>query len=98
MPNRTLNEGIHVSDNERFILDVIRREGSISQSRVGQLSHLTQQSTHRIISALLARDLLQAGPPASGAGRGKPSPSLQLQPEPFSASASRSIPIAPSFR
>ncbi|WP_122744682.1 ROK family transcriptional regulator [Pseudomonas viridiflava] len=78
MPNRTLNEGIHVSDNERFILDVIRREGSISQSRVGQLSHLTQQSTHRIISALLARDLLQAGPPASGAGRGKPSPSLQL--------------------
>jgi predicted NBD/HSP70 family sugar kinase len=69
---------MHVTDNERFILDVIRREGSISQSRVSQSSQLTQQSTHRIISSLLDRKLLQAGPPLPGGGRGKPSPSLQL--------------------
>ncbi|KTC58406.1 MULTISPECIES: ROK family protein [Pseudomonas syringae group] len=69
---------MQVTDNERFILDVIRREGSISQSRVSQSSPLTQQSTHRIIGGLLGRNLLQAGPPLPGGGRGKPSPSLQL--------------------
>ncbi len=78
MFNYKLNEGMQVTDNERFILDVIRREGSISQSRVSQSGPLTQQSTHRIIGGLLGRDLLQAGPPLPGGGRGKPSPSLQL--------------------
>jgi len=72
---------LQVSDHERGILDLVRRAGSISQSQVSHGGHLSQQSMHRIITGLLKRGLLLAGPPLPGAGPGKPSPSLRLAPE-----------------
>lgn len=66
-----------LSANERMILEIVRRGGTLMRSAVAPDTNLTQPSVHRIIDALLEAGLLTLG----GAvihGRGKPSPALML--------------------
>jgi len=65
------------SDNERMILDIVRRHEPITRAAMTDLTNLTQQSVHRLIEGLIERNLLRAGPPRKG-GRGQPSPTIEL--------------------
>ena len=68
------------SENERIILDIVRRQGRVPRSAITARTNLTQQSVHRIIDSLLERGLLLLGDPVIQ-GRGKPSPVVCLNPE-----------------
>jgi predicted NBD/HSP70 family sugar kinase len=68
------------SDNERMILEIVRRSQGITRAGVTGLTNLTQQSVHRIIDALIEREFLLLGEPVIQ-GRGKPSPVVRLNPE-----------------
>lgn len=65
------------SDNERMILDIVRRHEPITRAAMTDLTNLTQQSVHRLVEGLIERNLLRAGPPRKG-GRGQPSPTIEL--------------------
>lgn len=65
------------SDNERMILDIVRRYEPITRAAMTDLTNLTQQSVHRLIEGLIDRNLLRAGRPRKG-GRGQPSPTIEL--------------------
>ena len=65
------------SDNERMILDVVRRHEPITRSTITAHTNLTQQSVHRLVEMLIERGLLRAGAPLKGT-RGQPSPTIEL--------------------
>lgn len=65
------------SENERMILDIIRRYGPISRATITPHTNLTQQSVHRLIECLMERGLVRTGAPIKG-GRGQPSPTIEL--------------------
>ncbi|MCF1462743.1 ROK family transcriptional regulator [Agrobacterium vitis] len=65
------------SENERLILDIVRRHGPIARSVITTHTNLTQQSVHRLIEGLIERGLLRTGAPLKGA-RGQPSPTIEL--------------------
>lgn len=68
------------SENERLILDIVRRHGPIARASITGHTNLTQQSVHRLIEGLLERELLRAGAALKGT-RGQPSPTIELVPE-----------------
>ncbi|MFK0164041.1 ROK family protein [Rhizobium sp. NPDC090279] len=65
------------SENERLILDIVRRQEPIPRATITGHTNLTQQSVHRLVEALMARGLLRAGAAHKGA-RGQPSPTIEL--------------------
>lgn len=65
------------SENERLILDIVRRHEPIPRATITAHTNLTQQSVHRLVETLMARGLLRAGAPFKGA-RGQPSPTIEL--------------------
>ncbi|AYG68790.1 MULTISPECIES: ROK family transcriptional regulator [unclassified Rhizobium] len=65
------------SENERLILDIVRRHEPIPRATITAQTNLTQQSVHRLVETLMARGLLRAGAPLKGA-RGQPSPTIEL--------------------
>lgn len=67
------------SNNERMILEIIRRSGGMPRAGVASLTNLTQQSVHRIIDTLVEDELLLLGDPIIQ-GRGQPSPQVRLNP------------------
>ncbi|OLP57616.1 NagC family transcriptional regulator [Rhizobium rhizosphaerae] len=66
-----------VSDNERMILDIVRRSMPIGRSSIAPRTNLTQQSVHRLIEGLIERGYLRIGAPLKGM-RGQPSPTIEL--------------------
>ncbi|AGB74900.1 MULTISPECIES: ROK family transcriptional regulator [Rhizobium] len=66
------------SENERLILDIVRRHEPIPRASITSYTNLTQQSVHRLVEGLTARGLLRAGTPLKGA-RGQPSPTIELE-------------------
>ncbi|NTJ61252.1 ROK family transcriptional regulator [Agrobacterium rhizogenes] len=66
------------SENERLILDIVRRHEPIPRATITTHTNLTQQSVHRLVEALMARGLLRVGAPFKGA-RGQPSPTMELE-------------------
>ncbi|WP_337271437.1 ROK family protein [Oryzifoliimicrobium ureilyticus] len=79
-PNLTLNRQPIASDNERLILDIVRRHGPIARSSITGHTNLTQQSVHRLTEGLMERGMLRAGAAQKGT-RGQPSPTIELVPE-----------------
>lgn len=71
------SEPPRLSDNQRLLLDLLRRHQPIARADVTDLTELTQQSIHRLIEGLIGDGLVatQRGKPN---GRGKPSPRLSL--------------------
>jgi predicted NBD/HSP70 family sugar kinase len=65
------------SENERLILDIVRRHGPIARATITAHTNLTQQSVHRLIEGLIERGLLRIGAPLRGT-RGQPSPTIEL--------------------
>lgn len=65
------------SENERLILDIVRRHEPIARATMTAHTNLTQQSVHRLVEALMTRGLLRAGAPLKGT-RGQPSPTIEL--------------------
>ncbi len=68
------------SENERLILDIVRRHGPIARASITGHTNLTQQSVHRLIEGLMERGLLRTGAPLKGT-RGQPSPTIELVPD-----------------
>lgn len=79
-PHQTFDRQPLASENERLILDIVRRHGPIARASITGHTNLTQQSVHRLIEGLLERGLLQTGAPLKGT-RGQPSPTIELVPE-----------------
>lgn len=69
-----------VNQNERAIIDVVRREAGTTRSNITSQTHLSQQSVHRLVDGLIARDFLQVGQPIIN-GRGQPSPVISINPD-----------------
>ncbi|MGZ9719890.1 ROK family transcriptional regulator [Rhizobium miluonense] len=65
------------SENERLILDIVRRHEPIARALITGHTNLTQQSVHRLVEALIARGLLRTAAPLRGV-RGQPSPTIEL--------------------
>ncbi len=65
------------SENERLILDIVRRHEPIARAMITTHTNLTQQSVHRLVETLIAGGLLRAAAPLRGT-RGQPSPTIQL--------------------
>ncbi|NLS00966.1 ROK family transcriptional regulator [Rhizobium sp. P38BS-XIX] len=65
------------TENERLILDIVRRHEPIARATITTHTNLTQQSVHRLVESLISRGLLRAGAPLKGA-RGQPSPTIEL--------------------
>ncbi|MFC0010963.1 ROK family protein [Devosia nitrariae] len=65
------------SNNERLLLDIVRRQQPIARAAVTGLTDLTQQSVHRLLEGLIGDGLVQSER-AKPIGRGKPSPHLSL--------------------
>lgn len=78
--HKTLDRGPLASENERLILDIVRRHGPIARASITGHTNLTQQSVHRLVDGLLERELLRTGAPLKGT-RGQPSPTIELAPE-----------------
>jgi len=79
-PRQTFDRQPLASENERLILDIVRRHGPIARATITGHTNLTQQSVHRLIEGLLERGLLRTGAPLKGT-RGQPSPTIELVPE-----------------
>ncbi|MGG2474581.1 NagC family transcriptional regulator, partial [Rhizobium sp. BR5] len=79
-PHQTFDRQPLASENERLILDIVRRQGPIARASITGHTNLTQQSVHRLIDGLLERGLLRTGAPLKGT-RGQPSPTIELVPE-----------------
>jgi predicted NBD/HSP70 family sugar kinase len=69
-----------VSKNERFVLDLIRRNGAISRADIARQAELTPYSISRIVEQLDQRGLLRFGERVVN-GPGKPSTLVHLEPE-----------------
>lgn len=66
-----------ISDNERLLLDIIRRNEPITRSLIHPLTPFTQPSVHRILNNLIDKQLITVGE-ARVSGPGKPSPEICL--------------------
>lgn len=75
MPNHSIKP---LTENERLVLNVIRRHGCVARSAITADTPLTQPWVHRLVDQLLARGLVAAGPPQRGT-RGQPSVTLTLE-------------------
>lgn len=71
-----------LSENEREVLAIIWRAGSIARSDVARHTRLAQQSVHRILQGLVEERLLRFGEPEIR-GRGQPSPTVEIDPSYF---------------
>lgn len=69
-----------LSTNQRTILDLVRRLAPVERASLTAQTGLTQQSIHRIVSALLELGLVRTRAPERSLP-GKPSPLLSLCPE-----------------
>lgn len=67
-----------VSSNERNLLAHIWRKPNISRAELMARLSLTQQSIHRLVDQLYARDIIKFGDMKPPNGKGKPSPALML--------------------
>ena len=65
------------SENERLILDIVRRHEPIARAAITAHTNLTQQSVHRLVEALMTRGLLRSAAALKGT-RGQPSPTIEL--------------------
>jgi len=70
-----------VSNNERQILDLIRRNSVESRADLVQATGLSAQSIMRLVDELVTRGFLKFGAAAIPKGRGKPSLAVTLVPE-----------------
>lgn len=68
-----------LSENQRTILDIVRRSPGITRSAIPEKTDLTQQSVHRIIDQLIEAELAVLAHAPRG-GPGKPSPVIALNP------------------
>ena len=68
-----------VNQNERTIIDAVRREAGTTRSNITSQTHLSQQSVHRLVDGLIARNFLQLGQRVIN-GRGQPSPVISVNP------------------
>ncbi len=66
--------------NERLVLSLIRRNGSLSKAQIARLSGLSAQTATVIMRALEMEELLLRGPPVRGRV-GQPSIPMHLNPE-----------------
>lgn len=66
-----------LSDSECEIMNIVRRHGTISRAAMAGFTNLSQQSVHRIVGELIAKQLLKTEK-AIVKGRGKPSPQIVL--------------------
>lgn len=76
---RKAGKGTMLSENQRTILDILRRTSGITRAAIPGRTSLTQQSVHRIIDQLLEAELVRMGEAPRG-GPGKPSPLIALNP------------------
>lgn len=67
------------SDSERWILELVRRAGTLSRADLTRASGLSVPGAKGLIDGLVERGLLQLGPPAAR-GRGQPSATVSLVP------------------
>ena len=68
---RTVGSALTVSQNERDLLDLVRRHGTTTRADLGRYTGLTAQSVMRLVDDLVERGMLQLGKPLPLA-RGKP--------------------------
>lgn len=68
-----------LSENQRTIMDIVRRSPGITRAAIPERTELTQQSVHRIIDQLIEADLAVLSEAPRG-GPGKPSPVIALNP------------------
>ncbi len=68
---------VSISDNERVVLDVVRRNEPVVRSAIAHQTPFTQPGVHRILESLVAQHLVTVGQ-AKANGPGKPSPELHL--------------------
>jgi predicted NBD/HSP70 family sugar kinase len=76
MPDKARGRG-DFSNNERLLLDIVRKQQPIARAAVTGLTDLTQQSVHRLLEGLIEDGLVRSER-AKPVGRGKPSPHLSL--------------------
>lgn len=69
-----------LSENQRTILDIVRRSPGITRAAIPGKTDLTQQSVHRIIDQLIDAKLAVLSE-APRSGPGKPSPVIALNPD-----------------
>lgn len=69
-----------LSENQRTILDIVRRSPGITRAAIPEKTDLTQQSVHRIIDQLIEAELATLAE-APRVGPGKPSPVIALNPQ-----------------
>lgn len=67
------------SDSERWMLELVRRSGSVSRADLTRASGLSVPGAKGLIDGLVERGLLLLGPPATR-GRGQPSATVSLAP------------------
>lgn len=70
---------VSLSENQRTILDIVRRSTSTTRSAITDQVNLTQQSVHRLVDQLIDQNLLVLSA-AHRKGPGKPSPLIGLNP------------------
>ncbi|GEA60147.1 ROK family protein [Vibrio comitans] len=68
---------IELSDNEKLVVAIVWHDKQLSRGEITTRVPFTQQSTHRIVEALLEKKVLVLGDPIAK-GRGKPSPSVRI--------------------
>lgn len=69
------------SENERLMLDLVRRYGPISRAGLARESDLTMQSVVRLVDVLSERGFLRFGEKVANVGPGQPSRPLSLVPD-----------------
>lgn len=69
-----------VNHNERVIIDVVRRKMGTTRSTITARTPLSQQSVHRLVDGLVARQFLKIGRTVIN-GRGQPSPIITTNPQ-----------------
>ena len=68
-----------LSENQRMILDIVRRSPGITRAAIADRTDLTQQSVHRLVEQLVEANLTMLAD-APRLGPGKPSPAIALNP------------------
>lgn len=68
------------SDSERWMLELVRRAGTVSRADLTRASGLSVPGAKGLIDGLVERGLLRLGPPTTR-GRGQPSAAVSLVPE-----------------
>ena len=79
---KSMEQSERPSGSERTVLSIVLRNTSIARSGITALTHLSQQSVHRIVDTLEERGLLKLEDPQIS-GRGKPSPRVKIETERF---------------